>query len=33
VDVDFFMGNAKVAHGRHHDNGEGLVDFEQGNFR
>ena len=33
VDVDFFVGNAEIAHRRHRDNGEGLVDFEQVDFR
>src|ERR1039458_9718002 len=33
VDVDLLVGKAEIAHGRHRDNGESLVDLEQVDFR
>ena len=33
VDVDLLVGKTEIAHGGHGDDGEGLVDFEQVDFR
>ena len=33
MDVDFVVRQIEIAHRRHGDNGEGLVDFEEIDFR